>query len=365
MGDIVRMVRQGRFIGWYVRFRDADGKRKMRASHQPSKDLARRFLLAIEGRIARGLVGIPEPAPPLPKVAELVERFLREYSRPKIKDLDLYRRHARVALQRAVKLIGELAIDAVSAIELNRVRDTLLCERSGGSARQTLTYLATCFAWAVRAGLLAKNPLQGIEKPAQGELVEYLSAHESKLLLAAAAERARTGELTDRMLQSCLTMAVYCGLRKGELFGLRWLDLDFESRRLTIARSYGKTPKSGRKRHLRLPEAITPLLTVWARECPRTPDGLVFPVVLGPRPPRMGQKDDMLDLPELLAHAGCRPLRRAWHALRHTFASHYIMQGGNILALQKILGHSDIKMTMIYAHLAPDFLGAEMDRLKL
>ena len=41
------------------------------------------------------------------------------------------------------------------------------------------------------------------------------------------------------------------------------------------------------------------------------------------------------------------------------------MQGGNILALQKILGHSDIKMTLIYAHLAPDFLGTEMNRLKL
>ncbi len=40
------------------------------------------------------------------------------------------------------------------------------------------------------------------------------------------------------------------------------------------------------------------------------------------------------------------------------------MQGGNLVALQKILGHSDIKLTMIYAHLAPDFLGSEMDRLK-
>ena len=40
------------------------------------------------------------------------------------------------------------------------------------------------------------------------------------------------------------------------------------------------------------------------------------------------------------------------------------MAGGNILTLQKILRHSDVKMTMIYAHLAPDFLGEELDRLK-
>lgn len=41
-----------------------------------------------------------------------------------------------------------------------------------------------------------------------------------------------------------------------------------------------------------------------------------------------------------------------------------MMSGGNLLALQKILGHSDVKMTMVYAHLAPDFLDGEMDRLK-
>ena len=44
------------------------------------------------------------------------------------------------------------------------------------------------------------------------------------------------------------------------------------------------------------------------------------------------------------------------HILRHTFASHFIANGGNILTLQKILGHSDLKMTMRYAHLAPNHL---------
>lgn len=54
-----------------------------------------------------------------------------------------------------------------------------------------------------------------------------------------------------------------------------------------------------------------------------------------------------------LHRASARP---AYHVLRHTFAAHFMMSGGNILALQKILGHHDIKMTMRYAHLAPDHL---------
>jgi site-specific recombinase XerD len=44
------------------------------------------------------------------------------------------------------------------------------------------------------------------------------------------------------------------------------------------------------------------------------------------------------------------------HVLRHTFASHFVMKGGNILTLQRLLGHRDLKTTMRYAHFSPDHL---------
>lgn len=50
------------------------------------------------------------------------------------------------------------------------------------------------------------------------------------------------------------------------------------------------------------------------------------------------------------------PEGQCTHVLRHTFASHFMMNGGNILVLKDILGHSDIKMTMVYAHFAPKHL---------
>lgn len=50
------------------------------------------------------------------------------------------------------------------------------------------------------------------------------------------------------------------------------------------------------------------------------------------------------------------PKGQATHVLRHSFASHFMINGGNILTLQKIMGHSTIIMTMRYAHLAPDHL---------
>ncbi|WP_231747164.1 tyrosine-type recombinase/integrase [Burkholderia sp. BDU5] len=61
---------------------------------------------------------------------------------------------------------------------------------------------------------------------------------------------------------------------------------------------------------------------------------------------RMAIEDAQIDLPE----------GQLTHVLRHTFASHFMMNGGNILTLQRILGHSSLQMTMRYAHLAPDHL---------
>ncbi|WP_071882234.1 tyrosine-type recombinase/integrase [Candidatus Sodalis pierantonius] len=56
------------------------------------------------------------------------------------------------------------------------------------------------------------------------------------------------------------------------------------------------------------------------------------------------------------------PEGQATHVFRHTFASHFMMNGGNILTLQKILGHSTINQTMVYAHFAPEHL---IDAVKL
>lgn len=65
----------------------------------------------------------------------------------------------------------------------------------------------------------------------------------------------------------------------------------------------------------------------------------------------------MLTFSRVLATTSIKlPTGQATHVLRHTFASHFVMNGGNILTLQKILGHSSLAMTMRYAHLSPDHL---------
>ena len=361
MGEVIRRTKGGKFLGWYLRYYDETGKRRQLASKQPTQVDARKMLVQIEARIARGEAGI-EVRPRLSLTfAGLVEQFMSAYDRPRIKDIDAYKRQRLSVLQKVLPTLGKLIATHIRPEDIARLRDVLLRRFARGTVKNVLATLSAIFSWAVRQGLAQKNPCQGIERPTPDQSVDFLTREEVRALLNAAAADARSRRY-GRIRQVAVTLAVYTGMRKGELFGLRWQDVDLDTRRLTVARSYDGATKSGKPRHLRLPAELVPLLREWREECRLSPTGLVLAAGNGPR--RLAGPGADLGLGALLRRAGLRTFPHPWHALRHTFASNFIMSGGNMLTLQKILGHSDIKMTLIYAHLAPDFLGDEMDRLK-
>jgi integrase len=221
--------------------------------------------------------------------------------------------------------------------------------------------------WAVREGILRESPAKGAKlPPSPPSRLDFLTAHEVSRLLTEAERRARTLRNSKLwwMRWVAISLAVRVGLRKGEIFGLRWQDVDLDAQRLTVARSYGTTPKSGKTRHLRLPSALLPLLREWRARCPHPV--LVCPVYRSTelRWEMAVNSNRQHGLPELLCAAECRVLKRPWHLLRHTFASHLMMSGGSLLALSQILGHSDVKITMIYAHLSSDYLAEQIDKVK-
>ena len=153
--------------------------------------------------------------------------------------------------------------------------------------------------------------------------------------------------------------AVYTGMRAGELAGLRWECVAIDRRMITVQRSYKKPTKTMDIRHVPILDPLLPVLREWKL---KNPHPWVFPNERG------GMNGPSARILQEVFH---RVLKDAefpedyitFHCLRHTFASHWMMKGGDVYRLQKILGHASIQSTQRYAHLTPDIYEQDYNRL--
>jgi len=346
---------------WWVEYRDIDGRRKAVPSRQPTKKQARLYAEKVEARIAAGNVGIPERTPEEASrhrltVKELADTFLRDYSSPRLKDAASYRKAVGFTLHHLTGSLGYMRVVDVGRLHLARLRDEKLAAGlSKATVKLVLAYTSRMWNWARAEGLIdVSNPVSLVDKPSvAGQAMDFnfLSMDEADRLLSWAREK-------QPKEYPAYATALYTGLRMGELWGLRWADCDLDRGLLTVRRSYRLAPKSGKPRAVPINPALLPILRQWRNDCPASDEALVFPTARG----FMRQKDRDYGFKAALTGAECHAV--TFHGLRHTFASHFMMSGGNILTLQKLLGHSSVAVTMKYAHLAPDFMRDEIARLR-
>lgn len=176
----------------------------------------------------------------------------------------------------------------------------------------------------------APNPLENVRQFRTDESeMAYLTDEQIDLLLA----ECRNSSAKD--LELVVKLCLSTGARWGEAESLKRNQIS--AGKITFIKTKGK-------RNRTVP--IDPKLTA---ELPKNTGNIFSPCYYAFR--------------SALERAGIDlPAGQLTHVLRHTFASHFMMNGGNILVLQKILGHTDIKMTMRYAHFAPNHLD---DAIKL
>jgi len=152
---------------------------------------------------------------------------------------------------------------------------------------------------------------------------------------------------------------IYTGLRKGEACALTWSDVDLGRRVLAVRRSYDGPTKSGKHRDVPIPSELVAILRQHKLAEPYQAD-LVFPNDRGGMYTKNGKLEDVLH--DALARIGLQKIRL--HDLRHTYACHCLMAGGNIYDLQKNLGHHSVSFTAdVYGHLSQDHRVKESDRL--
>jgi integrase len=198
--------------------------------------------------------------------------------------------------------------------------------------------------WSKETGL-DRNPADQVEvKRPDDARDRYLSEDEIRALKIALDERMyRKGtkdlNKTNLRLRLIVLIAVATGMRSGEIFRLCWSDVMYGEGLLAVR---GKL-KGGKMRYV----PMSPELAVEIR---RYPAVLREDRILPPEPgAKSGRQRVEGSFEDLLTRAKIRDFR--FHDLRHTFASWYMMKGGDLYELAKILGHSNIKMTERYAKL--------------
>lgn len=152
-------------------------------------------------------------------------------------------------------------------------------------------------------------------------------------------------------LTPMVLLSLNTGLRRGELFSLRWADVNLATKTLTVG---GETAKSGQTRHIPLNREAVEVLQAWRQQS--SSERLVFPGKAGNRFDNVRKAWD-----GILKAAGIGEFR--WHDLRHSFASKLVMAGVPLNSVRELLGHADLTMTVRYAHLAPDHKAEAVERL--
>jgi integrase len=329
---------------WRIRWKDEHGERQSAVHDKHSTALA--ALRAEQARVEEVRRG-QRPAVPQPRsFAELCDYWLANRASQKrsgYHDESIIRCHLRPffgGLQ-----LAEVGVEKADAFVVSRANLDIK------TVHNHLTLLISMLNAAVDLGWLTKLPR--IRKPK----TSLFSADYSYLRTQVEIDRFLLAASSEGPLVYALYLTALCtGMREGELAGLRWDDVNFENRLITVQRSFDGPTKAGDVRYVPLLDALLPTLRKWRLMCPTE---VVFPNRAGRM---LGESARVFQevFHRVLDRAGfpqkSRGRRRRYivfHDLRHTFASHWVLRGGDVFKLQKLLGHKEIKMTMRYAHLAP------------
>lgn len=138
-----------------------------------------------------------------------------------------------------------------------------------------------------------------------------------------------------------ILLSLNTGMRRGEVFSLKWPDIDFKKQFLTVV---GGVAKSGRTRHIPLNDEALYTLKEWRKQT----EGNDY-VFAGKNGGRLNNVNKAWG--KLLKDAKITNFR--WHDMRHHFASKLVMAGVSVYVVKELLGHSSIETTERYSHLAP------------
>ena len=328
---------------YVIDYYDNRGKR-MRKTLKKGTTLkkAKEKLREIEDQLAKGIYISETKIPTFPGVAK---EWLK-HKKPNIRSStwSVYEGHTLNHFSE----FEDLKINRITIAMIEKwITDRQAQEMPIATIRKVLVSMGQIFKYAARHNYLAYNPFSDAERPKgkkKKDTIEVLTPDKINALLNA---------VTNQKYNTLFRLAIFSGSRQGELFGLKWSDMDWENSQVHIQRTFNnqewydvKTETSNRK--IDLGPAMIAELKKWKLACPPNDLDLIFPNEAG-QPLNHNNVVSRYFNPAL-EKAEIKRIR--FHDLRHTYASLLIEQGENIKYIQSQLGHSSPTVTWnVYAHL--------------
>lgn len=327
---------------YYIVYEDA-GKRKWKSTGVSRQKDAIDQLLSFEASRS------PQQAiSPTPSASTTLGAFINDFI-PYAKvtfsprTVEIYVR----TFERLLTFAGDRPLQSITPRDGDTFRTQRIGAVSAISVNIEIRTLRAAFATAMRWKLITENPWKSVAMvriPDQQPL--YMSKDDFTRFFSS---------IREPWLKDLILVAVLTGLRRGELLNLQWKDVDFGNRLIHVQSSVFFKTKGGKRRAIPMNEMVFNVL--WRRaQC--NVDQRVF--LFKGRAIRG----------DFIVHKFKRYVREAglntklhFHSLRHTFATWLVQEGISIYEVQKLLGHSNITVTQVYAHLVPQELHRAVDKI--
>jgi len=290
-------------------------------------------------------------------VAEYLRKWLADYAKPNVSG-KTYERYEQIVEKDLIPGVGALALSKLQPLHVQRMYSDQLTsgrKRGGGLSAQTVLHhhrvLRKALAQAVRWNLIVANPADRVEPPrVRAEEVKPIDEVSAAWLIEVA---------QGTRLYLPILLAVFTGMRRGEILALRWQDVEFDAGYLHVRRAVeetkaGVTFKEPKSRKGRRMVSLTPTVTEalrFQRTVQEDRRKILGPAYLG------GdlvccREDGSIWKPAAFDSAYRQLLKRrkldgpTFHALRHSHASHLLRSGVDPKVISERLGHSKVAFTL-------------------
>jgi integrase len=321
--------------GWWISWTDAQGRRRFRKTDAQNITQAKQIRSAELLRVEQArILGHAPPGDETFK--EVAERYLK-YQKARL-TAKTYEREEGI-VRNHLAPFANLKLSAIRKVDIQRYVTERAAKTSAYSVGRELAVIKHLFGLAVEWEIIPTSPAQGVKAPKQpAGRVRYLQPTELRTLL----------EACPAGLRRIVALAVSTGMRRGEIMGLRYLDVDLANRRIMLPQT-----KNGDGRIVYLNEmAMTVFRSVEWNENTK-PGDLVFgdwgPDAMSTAFSRLCDKLKIADF--------------RFHDLRHTAASWMRMAGADIHTVAELLGHKHLSMAKRYQHLSPAYLADAVSKL--